>query len=87
MSASNYFFSFATGVTFGLIAGYMAGSQKETLFNSRVAKELQNARDSLKDAAKKDYEDLKKEYNKKLNETLNEIRTKLDQGGKAAKAK
>ncbi len=85
MNAFKYFFTLMTGASLGLIAGYIAGTQKEKLLDSHVADEVQSIRESLLKAGKKDLENLNSEYNKMLEETVNEAKKYVDMAKERSK--
>lgn len=87
MRTLKYFLTLMTGTSLGLIAGYVAGTQKKRISESHIAEELRVVRDSLVKAGKKDLEELKTEYNRELEETVSEAKQYLDQLREQSRAK
>lgn len=67
-----------SGAACGMVAGYIAGTRKDYFKNSHMAGEIEEAKKSLKNAAKTDLEELKNEYNRKLTGTVNDLKERLD---------
>jgi hypothetical protein len=87
MNTLKYFLTFLTGTSIGLIAGYIAGSNKEIVLDSDFFDEISKKKDVLNKAIEKDILELKHNYNSKLDDLTRQIEIRLEKVKNAAKAK
>lgn len=87
MNTLKYFLTFMTGTSIGLIAGFIAASNKEKYLDSNVLKELSKKKDAMNKAVEKDILEMKRNYNAKLEELSQQVENRLKNVKNAVKAK
>jgi len=72
-----YFMTFMTGSSIGLIAGYIAGSKRNTYLDFKSPDSLKKEEGSSNAGIKNDLNGLKENYDKKLNELTDQVKDRV----------